>query len=222
MAETPQIQQDTLIGTSHTNSVLPKNTPDDFGGQVGSPLTPTVNVSTSTPHEPSQRRSLVECFEKMLRLDDEEEADLYDSDGNEPPRVDGDQFFHFEDDIGEVIGGEAEATETAGKFVFLDDNAINALKVDELKIELDKRSLSKTGLKAELRERLKKAMIDQVPVVDVEKNSAGPNGFDLGCQWRLIDPSSPAIEPVCEDQTLLDPSSNKYQASNKKSDEEKK
>ena len=90
MAETLQIQQDTLDGTSHINSILPKNTPGDFGGQVGSPLTPTVNVSTSTPHEPSQRQSLVECFEKTLRLDDEEEADLYDFDGNEPPCVDGD------------------------------------------------------------------------------------------------------------------------------------
>ena len=92
------------------------------------------------------------------------------------------------------------------------DDVIDGFKVDELKLELDKRGLSKSGLKAELRERLKKAVVDKIPVMDAEKISAGPSGFDVGCKWRLIDPTSPAVEPKeCEDPSLLDPSSAKYQ-----------
>ena len=63
------------------------NSPDPPEGLIGSPLIPTVNVDFSTPHKPCQKRSLVECFESMLTLEESEEPDWYDSDGNGPPPV---------------------------------------------------------------------------------------------------------------------------------------
>ena len=88
------------------------------------------------------------------------------------------EFEHFEGSIDDISGGENPSIPSSSKFVFLSNEQIDALKVDELKQELLKRSLSKSGLKAELRERLKQAMVDEIPIADVEKTSAGPDGFD--------------------------------------------
>ncbi len=92
----------------------------------------------------------------------------------------------------------------------MSNEAIDGLKVDELKGELTRRSLSKAGLKAELRERLKKAMIDKIPICDVEKLSSGPIGFKKGYKWSVLEPTSAVEESSCDDPTLLDPSSAKY------------
>ena len=178
-------------------------------------MTPAENVELSTPNEPMRRRSLVECFEKMLSLDEAVEADCYDSDGIEPPCVVDEEFVYFENSLDQIISAAAVTIPAAGNFVFLDTNAIDRFKVDELRQELEKRGLSKTGLKAELTEMLKKAMVDKISVVDIEKFSAGPNGFDEGCRWRLLESDTVAIEPICEDPTLLDPTSSKYQATSK-------
>ena len=84
------------------------------------------------------------------------------------------------------------------------------MKVDELKQELLKRSLSKSGLKVELRERLKQAMVDKIPIVTIKKTSAGPEEFNQGCKWRILKPSTATIESQCKDPTILDLSSAKY------------
>ena len=56
------------------------------------------------------------------------------------------------------------------KFVLLTNKAIvDGLRVGELRGELTKRGLSISGLKADLKERLKKAMVDKVPICDFEK-----------------------------------------------------
>ena len=162
---------------------------------VGSPLTPTANMSFSTPHEPSRRRSLIECFETLKILEEAEDADCYDSDGNEPPCVKESEFSHFEANIEEISGDEISTIPSTSKFVFLSNEEIDGLKVDELRKELLIRSLSKTGLKAELKEWLKKAMVDRIAIADIEKTSAGPDGFDKGCKWVLLEPVTAAEEP---------------------------
>lgn len=96
----------------------------------------------------------------------------------------------------------------------MSNEAIDGLKADHLRDELTRRSLSKAGLKAELRERLKKAMIDKISVVDAAKSSSGPVGFETGCKWNVLEPTSAVEEPSCEDPTLLDPSSAKYADAN--------
>ena len=198
------------IGDSPNDNLSTKDSLDVLDDLIGSPLTPTANVSFSTPHEPTRRRSLIECFDTLLTISDADEADCYDSDGNEPPCVVDNEFVHFEGSIDDISGGENPSIPSSSKFVFLSNEQIDALKVDELKQELLKRSLSKSGLKAELRERLKQAMVDEIPVADVEKTSPGPEGFDQGCKWRILEPSTVAIKPQCKDPTLLNPSSEKY------------
>ena len=56
--------------------------PDTVGDSIRSPLTPTTNLTFSTPHEPARRRCLIECFESLLTLENTNDADCYDSDVN--------------------------------------------------------------------------------------------------------------------------------------------
>ena len=161
---------------------------------IGSQLTPTANVSFSTPHELTRRQSSIECFDTLLTLSEADEADCYDSDGNEPPCVKDNEFGHFDSSIDEISSDEISQIPSSSKFVFLSNEQIDALKVDELKQELLKRILSKSDLKAELRDRLKQAMIDIIPIADVEKTSVGPDRFDQGCKWRLLEPSTATTE----------------------------
>ena len=191
--------------TNHTNN--PSEVLDDV---IGSPLTPTANLSFSTPHEPSRRKSLIKCFESLQTSEEAEDEDCYDSDGNEPPCIKDTDFNHFEASIDTILSREISTIPSTSKFVFISDEDIDGLKVDELRQELVKRSLSKSGLKAELRERLKKAMVDRIAIADAEKSSAGPEGFDQGSKWVLLEPDMAAVEPTCVDPSLLDPSSFKY------------
>ena len=61
--------------------------------------------------------------------------------------------------------------------LFLLDSYIMSLKVDELKQQLRLWGLSKHGLKAELQDRLEKAMAEKVPIQDSVRTSIAPNGF---------------------------------------------
>ena len=72
------------------------------------------------------------------------------------------------------------------------------MKRDELKVELAKRGLSNKGLKPELQERLRKAMVDRVPVLK-ETNVESPTQrgiFVDGTRWELLKP---------KDKLLVDP-----------------
>ena len=60
--------------TTTTNPTI--NSPGELENALGSPLTPAGDIDVSTPNEPSRRRSLIECFEQMLTIDNEDEADL--------------------------------------------------------------------------------------------------------------------------------------------------
>ena len=177
------------IGDTTSNHHSLEDSLDVLDAFIGSPLTLITNVSFSTPHEPTRCRSLVECFDTLLTLLEAEEADCYDSDGNEPPCVKDNEFEHFESSIDEISGDEFSQILSQSKFVFLSTGQIDALKVDELKQELLKRSISKSGLKAELREWLKQAMVDEIPIADVEKLLLGQTGFIKdanGDYWNLV------------------------------------
>ena len=112
-------------------------------------------MSFSIPHEPTWWQSLIECFESLQTPTDAEEADFFDSDGNEPRYyVKDHEFDHYEDSIDELLSGPNSEIPSQSKFVFLSNDEIDALKVDQLKLELLKKNLSNLGLKTELNERV--------------------------------------------------------------------
>ena len=178
--------------------------------EIGSPLTPFDGVELSTPQEPSYRRSLIDVGGES---DDEcgnTDAINYDSDGNGPPQATLMDSYHEEHYlIDEIDDDDPEVPET-DDIVILSDEDIKKLKVDGLKKELRCRGLSHAGKKAELVERLKKAMVDRVPVLNIHQTSVAPNGFPEKAKWRLLEASEEVEEPECVDPTLVAPSEARY------------
>ena len=140
-----------------------KNTSTPAPVTFGSPLTPLDEVELSTPHEPQCRRSLLkdnDAFWDALEVFDD---CMYDSDGNMPPEVTEVDLFHFEDAISTEVPSTAEPLVQQENIALINDDELKRMKVDVLKAELRKRGLSTSGKKAELLERLRKAMVDKIP-----------------------------------------------------------
>ena len=54
-----------------------------------------------------------------------------------------------------------------------------------------------------MEERLKKAMVDKVPLLNIHQISVAPNGFQEKAKWRLLEASEVVKEPECVDPTLV-------------------
>ena len=90
--------------------------------------------------------------------------------------------------------------------VIINNNDIDKLKVNELKNELQRRGLTIDGKKAELKVRLKDAMLRRVPLrrtavqdllVDGRPNIAVVPGFPQTARWKILNPiEDPVQEPV--------------------------
>ena len=97
-----------------------------------------------------------------------------------------------------------EGNENEPKFVHISDDAIDKMKVNELKDELKKRNAPVGGKKNELVKRLKKCIEDKVVVggKNKEKSSKprknnGLGSFIDGAYWKILEPESNAVvEPV--------------------------
>ena len=71
------------------------------------------------------------------------------------------------------------------------------MRVDDLKKELDMRGISNKGKKEFLLEKLRKAMVDKVTLLEKKTKSAAPNGFADNALWHLIDKSKlPTLKEV--------------------------
>ena len=77
----------------------------------------------------------------------------------------------------------------------MDNCQIDALKVDELRLELNKRSLPKTGLKKEIIYYLNNSMEDIISITDTATTSVVPNGFQIGATWQFVDPKTESKDP---------------------------
>ena len=80
----------------------------------------------------------------------------------------------------------------------LDDEAIDKMKVVELRRELEMRGLSKNGDKGVLVKRLKEGIKKNVPLladasVDQIQNNAG-DGFEAGAYWRFLEATGPPLD----------------------------
>ena len=92
---------------------------------------------------------------------------------------------HEEHDLVEEIGPDDDKISVPENIIISTDVEIKKLKVDGLKKELRTRGLSHVGKKAELIERLKKAMVDRIPIIATITMPAGPNGFHPNAKWGL-------------------------------------
>ena len=129
----------------------------------------------------------------------------YDSDGELAPYMTTNNILDYEEletscDV--RVGSEPETAHNTSNMPGLRDTennvdedllelmenaAIMKLKVDELRTKLAKHRLNKKGLKVELQQRLKQAMVDCVPL-QREKTSKTPvqnNVFVQGAMWDL-------------------------------------
>ena len=96
----------------------------------------------------------------------------------------------------------ATATTTstgAASFVLITDNEIKKLKVSELREELKRRKLSRTGNKPDLVARLQHAMEEKTPVFPEGVSKATPESFAAGSFWEILHPGEPLPDPKKQD-----------------------
>ena len=108
-------------------------------------------------------------------------------------------LFHFEESLSTEVVSTAKPLIWQENIVIIDNDEIKKMKVDSLKAELCKRSLSTSRKKAELVEKLKKDMVDKIPLIAELTCSLAPNGFDQRARWRLHSDSEVVNEPENKD-----------------------
>ena len=77
-------------------------------------------------------------------------------------------FVYFSAAAGVTIAAEPQ-------FVLISDDDIKKLKVDQLRQELKARGLGIRGLKNELKERLEKAMVNNIPMENIAREEEAPH-----------------------------------------------
>ena len=88
--------------------------------------------------------------------------------------------------------------------IILSNDNIKNLKVDGLKKVCCCRGIPHAGKKAELAERLKKAMVDKVPLLNIHQTSLTPIGFSGKAKW-LLEASKDIKEHKYVDPMLVAP-----------------
>ena len=110
--------------------------------------------------------------------------------GEKAPNVDGTEMAETTENAdGSVVPEAVDA---------LNDDAIDKMKVVDLRKELGMRGLSKNGNKGVLVKRLKEGIQKNVPLLvdrptEQMENSAG-DGFEAGAYWRLLEATGPPLD----------------------------
>jgi hypothetical protein len=115
---------------------------------------------------------------------------------------DEDAVGEAEEDSLQIVANSSEtaATSTAAaseSIVIINNDAIDKLRVQELKDELGKRGLNKKGRKTELVQRLKEAMTNRIPILSVTAQAEAAKddvaGFPTTAKWRTLDPQMEVV-----------------------------
>mgnify|MGYP003326642903 FL=1 len=133
----------------------------------------------------------------LVSIDEAVNETGYDSDGCEGPfyegvKVEGTLIVDDEEEVGVAgieVAAMAENGENPKNPEVLEIDAVDKMKVLELKAELKKRGVSIRGKKEELINRLKKAIEEKMPIVgegnDKNELDYAGEGFPLGARWEL-------------------------------------
>ena len=176
--------------TSFSASAVGQNTQNSSQQETEDEESGTETEVLSTPDDPPIKASY---YPSDVEEDTVGATIGYDSDGHVPPDTSHWDTYHAEAVLPSSGGPtQAQAVTTAPRntFVLITDADISKMKVDELRTALDMRGISKKGLKNELVEKLKRAMVDKVGIIDKETTCAPCNGFPSTAQWELIDSRS--------------------------------
>ena len=91
---------------SPSNLIPSEMSPGPLAALIGSPLTPKAEIIFSTPHDPSQRRALIDCSDTNTSFEEAGEVDCYNLDGDKLSYVNESEFKHFKISLDEDIGPE--------------------------------------------------------------------------------------------------------------------
>ena len=182
--------------TTSSSTVSP-SVPNSSGATVSTSQSDT-HTAVGIPSTPTLR-----TFQN-LDLNLYEEG--YDSDGQIGPHFDaniaeGPQIYD-EDEIDEIMTAIPTEDDTPDEFVMIASEDILKLKVAELKVEIEKRGLVCSGLKKNLQEILKKAMIDRTPISNAAVRTTItspviPRGFAVTAHWVPLTAEDDVVpEPV--------------------------
>ena len=139
----------------------------------------------------------------------------YDSNGYLPNFGEIEEEDHFEPAVQSGITHDnptvnldsVELATEGAAFVLITEEDMNKMKVDELKAELKKRGLAVRGKKDELKEKLKKAMEDKVPVLATATSepTRANQGFAEGTFWQFLHPEDEAVPDPTEGTDFFRP-----------------
>ena len=102
---------------------------------------------------------------------------------------------------------QPEQNDNLPTFILIPDSELKKMRVDVLKKECKKRNLPTSGRKAELLERLQKAMVDQVPIATTG-NAEAPQQqgvFSTGAYWQFLKPCEEPVQDPTEHTSFYAP-----------------
>jgi hypothetical protein len=140
---------------------------------------------------------------RFFNQNSESNDDGYDSEGGLQQVDDAVEFL--EEPLEDTVEGPPPAAQATEQLTI---ETMMALKMKELKEELRKRGRSIFGKKGELQERLKEAILLNVPVAtgNEARRHESMSGLDVTARWVLLTPEdAPIPEPQNADQSLHPP-----------------
>jgi Transposase IS4/SAP domain len=185
---------DSNVQYTSTSAMQGNDEEDESSTSLGRKLPPS--PAGATRFSPDAKNLASALKKKEYDSDDGYESD----DGPCFDAIDKEGVQDFEE---EAISEEDEetanlnselATSNVGKLVVISDEAIDTMKVADIKAALIDRGLTQSGNKKSLKERLKKAMKDKVRIVEVEIKADALKGFTEGAKWRELKAEETMVE----------------------------
>lgn len=186
--------------------------------EVSQPLDPPEEVNLKSPYGSNIGIPSSPKKKTLVAVVDEAGEEGYDTDGKLGPFFDGVQDEEpleeiMEEEIGAGIRyevpvaaatidanqGQNLGSDTASTTPPLTQDNIEKMTVKDLRAELEKRGLSRKGLKKELADRLVKAVEENMPLLqnvmvnEGEELAPPDDGFAPQARWKIIDPNDDDI-----------------------------